>query len=254
MQREADDQPCGERGCAAAADAPIARPSAKLCAPMPIAMIAASTSGRSTLCCAVRLTSARRDKPSPTNPSASTEPDAQRDERRTGNARAGVPGRDRAFTGMIAFIEISITKKTRIPIANALSSATALRREAARARDRQAEEDRKPGERAEQHRHPERERVEGVALAVVGAPFGIARIIASIHRGQAVRRALVVQRGDQPVGHAGAVFDVVQDVAVDDPGPGCLVGEDVDVDALPRPEIGRVFDVRAYIGGARRAR
>jgi hypothetical protein len=83
------------------------------------------------------------------------------------------------FTGMIAFIEISITKNTRMPIANALRRATVSgfrRRARAIGRPRKIV---KPANAPSKTVIPNDSRVGGVALAVVGAPFGSARIIAS---------------------------------------------------------------------------
>ncbi len=80
---------------------------------------------------------------------------------------------------MIAFIEISITKNTRMPIANALRSATAS---GVKRRARAIGSPRKivnPANAPSNTVIPNGSRVGGVALAVVGAPLGIARIIAS---------------------------------------------------------------------------
>ena len=109
-----------------------------------------------------------------------------------------------------------------------------LRRKPARARDRQAEKDREAGDRAEQHRRPKTQ---------PARTRGRRRHHRVVHRDQRVRRAEVMNRGDQPGRHAACVFDMIEHVTVNQPGSGASVCVYDDVYALTGRDEDGVFDV-----------
>ena len=124
-------------------------------------------------------------------------------------------------------------------MASALSSPDFIRRKLRGAGDRQAHEDREPGDEAEQHGGQEVQRLALRRHRHAGRHRGA-------HLLQAIRCAGVLDRGDQARRHAVGVFDVIHHVTVHEPRPGLLIGGHDDVDALSGREGDRVLHVARF--------